>query len=372
MQSPTIRIKAGQFPVESHDAGGGISLSLGPSDEQIPCFSGNNNGTCFSRAAAIRYLRALLCAVVAIFALYLPNEARASGLDIPPDATKAIDLMYSGKPAEAIALARKLETRRPDHPLGFLIEADVLWWNIYCKWSERKYNTMDAWSHTRPADADDVRDLALADKVARLAEAGIAQSDTAEMELYAGLGYASRARLLALRFEKMPVAHAGVEARKHLLRCLELDPQMADAYLGLGLYNYYVDTLSAMAKILRFFMGIPGGDKHVGLRQLEIASTQGELTQLEARFNMARSLRNYDFDYARAKQAATPLVAEYPGNCIFLLLAGDIDQKLGQTEEAAAKFRAVEAASWEEETCAEHAHALASEALASISASAKQ
>jgi predicted Zn-dependent protease len=113
-------------------------------------------------------------------------------------------------------------------------------------------------------------------------------------------------------------------------------------------------------------MGIPGGDKHDGLRQLEIASTKGELTHLEARFNMAKSLRNYDFDYARAEQAAAPLVAQYPGNCIFLLLAGDIEQKLGHREEAAAKFRAAAATPWGEAVCAERAGALAREALASM------
>ena len=298
--------------------------------------------------------------------MFWPRKARASELDIPWDAKRAIDLMYLGRPQEAIALAHKVEAARPEHPLGYLIEADVLWWNIYCKWSQRKYNTIDAWSHTRPADADDNAELALADKVTRLAEDSIAKSDTAEMELYAGLGYASRARLLGLRYEKMPVARAGVESRKHLLRCLELDPNMADAYLGLGLYNYYVDTLSAMAKVLRFFMGIPGGDKREGLRQLEIASTKGELTPLEARFNMAKSLRNYDFEYARAKEAAAPLVSEYPNNCIFLLLAGDIDQKLGQKEEASVRFRAASASDWKDAPCEQRARNLASEALASI------
>lgn len=274
--------------------------------------------------------------------------------------------MYEGQPEEAIELAHKLEVARPDHPLGYLIEADVRWWNLYCRWSERKYNTIDAWSHARPAEADDDAEQALADKVSQLAEAAIAKSDTAEMELYAGLGYASRARLLALRYEKVPVARAGVEARKHLLRCLQLDPQMADAYLGLGLYNYYVDTLSAMAKVLRFFMGIPGGDKRVGLRQLEIASTTGELTQLEARFNMARSLRNYDLDYARAEQAAAPLLTGYPRNCIFLLLTGDIEQKLGHRDEAAAKFHVAADATWGNAVCAERSHRLAKEALDSL------
>ena len=311
-------------------------------------------------------LRAMLCLAVAASAVLMPSPARASGLDVPPEATKAIELMYSGRPQEAIAIAHTLEASRPDHPLGYLIEADALWWNIYCKWSERKYNTIDAWSYPRPADADDDAELALADKVTSLAESGIAKSDTAEMELYAGLGYASRARLLGLRYEKMPVARAGVEARKHLLRCIDLDPDMADAYLGLGLYNYYVDTLSAMAKILRFFMGIPGGDKKEGLRQLEIASTKGVLTPAEARFNMAKNLRNYDRDYARAEQAAAPLVTEHPGNCIFLLLAGDIEQKLGHTEQAAARYRAAQSAPWDDAACAEHAHKLAAEALASL------
>jgi hypothetical protein len=372
MRFPIIREKDNRVVIPRHAACRGISLSFVADRGEISRFARNDKTRGFFRRGffcnlASRHLRAFVCLAIAACGLFFSNEVRASELDIPPEAIKAIDLMYLGKPEEAVALAHKLEAARPEHPLGYLIEADVLWWNIYCKWSERKYNTIDAWSHTRPADADDDADLALSDKVARLAEAGIARQDTAEMELYAGLGYASRARLLGLRFEKMPVAHAGVEARKHLLRCLELDPEMADAYLGLGLYNYYVDTLSAMAKILRFFMGIPGGDKHVGLRQLEIASTKGELTQLEARFNMAKSLRNYDFDYARAEKAAAPLIAEYPANCIFLLLTGDIEEKLGRTDDAAAKFRAAAAAPWEEPVCAERARKLANQALASIS-----
>lgn len=301
-----------------------------------------------------------------VLAAFAARDGRASELNIPPEATQAIHLMYSGQPDQAVALARKLEASRPNHPLGYLIESDILWWKIYCKWSERKYNTIDAWSHARPADSDDDADLVLADKVTRLAEASIAKSDTAEMELYAGLGYASRARLLGLRYEKTPVARAGVEARKHLLRCLELDPNMADADLGLGLYNYYVDTLSALAKILRFFMGIPGGSKADGLRQLETASTKGELVQMEARFNLAKNLRNYDRDYARAAQAAAPLLTAYPNNPIFLLLVGDIEQKLGHNDAAAAKYRAAEAAPEEDPAWAAQVKKLARDALASM------
>ena len=321
----------------------------------------SNKRTSFIPRVAISLAIAAFCSV----------PARASELNIPPEATEAIHLMYSGQNEKAIALAHKLEAERPDHPLGYLIEADILYWKIYCHWLERKYNTIDAWSHTRPADAEDDAELVLADKVTSLAEAAIAKSDTAEMELYAGLGYASRARVLGLRYEKMPVARAGVEARKHLLRCLELDPKMADADLGLGLYNYFVDTLSTLAKILRFFMGIPGGDKRVGLQQLETASTRGELVQIEARYNMAKNLRNYDRNYARAQQAAAPLLAAYPENPIFLLLVGDIEEKLGHNDVAAARFRAAAAAKTDDKDCAARVRKLADEALASLGAPQK-
>ncbi len=276
------------------------------------------------------YFRALLCLATVFLCA---SEGRTSQLNLPPEATEAIQLMYLGKTDQAIVLAHHLEAARPEHPLGYLIEADVLWWKIYCKLLERKYNTIDSWSRQRAPDPDDAAYLALADKVTHLAQTTIAKSDSAEMELYAGLGFASRARLTGLRYEKIATARAGVEARKHLLRCLELDPDMADANLGLGLYNYYVDTLSAMAKVLRFFMGIPGGDKRVGLRQL--------------------------------------LTSEFPENPLFLLLVGDIAAKLGHKDEAAARFRAAAAAPVEDAKCAGRVQQTVREALVALGATSK-
>ena len=319
------------------------------------------------RIPTIHFRPLLLLAAAFVF----PPRTRASQLNLPSKAGEAIRLMYSGKTDQAVELARDLQASRPEHPLGYLIEADVLWWEIYCRQLERKYNTIDSWSRQRAPEPDDNAYLGLADKVTRLAEESIARSDSAEMELYAGLGQASRARLLGLRYEKLATARAGVEARKRLLRCLELDPDMADADLGLGLYNYYADTLSAMAKVLRFFMGIPGGDKRTGLRQLEIAATQAELVQTEARFNLAKNLRNYDFDYERALTSAAPLAAEYPENPLFLLLAGDIAAKLGHNDEAAMRFRVAAAAPMDDARCAERVKRIAREALAALGASVR-
>ena len=85
---------------------------------------------------------------------------------------------------------------------------------------------------------------------------------------------------------------------------------------------------------------------------------------MEARFNMAKNLRNYDFDYARAEQAAAPLVAAYPENPIFLLLVGDIEEKLGHNDAAAERFREAGSGSHGKTRMRGAVRKLASEALA--------
>src|SRR5205823_10676374 len=105
----------------------------------------------------------------------------------------------------------------------------------------------------------------LAAKALSLAEARNKQRESAEMQFYAGMAEAAAARLYGLRGENRNTARSGVRGREHLLRAKGLEVDLADADLGLGLYNYYVDTLSSLARILRFFMGIPGGSKQDGI-----------------------------------------------------------------------------------------------------------
>ena len=133
-----------------------------------------------------------------------------------------------------------MEAARPDQPLGYLLEAEARWWQIYCETCQIKWNMIDAWPQPRRAVDDSY--LSLADQVTSLAEAHIAKGDSAEMELYAAWAGLLRARLLALRNQRLATARAGVNARNRFLRCLALDPQMDDAYTGLGIYNYFVDT----------------------------------------------------------------------------------------------------------------------------------
>ena len=248
-------------------------------------------------------------------------------------------LMYDGGPDGAIVIAQKLQLSQPDHPLGFILEAEADWWKTFCASSEIKYGMVDAWR--RAKKPEDEAYLALADKVIELAQAQIAKSETAEMHLYAGTGYALKARLFGLRGEHRAVARAGVSARTEFLRALELDPDMADATAGIGLYNYYVDSFSSIVKMLSFFMGIPGGNKQEGIRQMQIGIDRGVLLSVDTRFYLAKNLRKYDQRYEQAVTVGAPLVERYPNNPIYLLLLGNLNAELSRNEKAAEYFHAV-------------------------------
>lgn len=274
-----------------------------------------------------------------LFALLLTSPLSAANISLPPEAMQAMDRIYTDDPEAAIPIARSIQQTQPDHPLGYFLEAEALWWKRYCAACEIKYGMVEAWKQSK--EPEDEVYLRITDKEIRAAEGSLAKSETAEMHVYAGIGYDLQARIYALRSENRNVARAGVKGRAEMLRALELDPRMADASAVLGIYNYYVDTLSPIVKLLRVFMGIPGGNKETGVKQLQVGVNQGVLMAVDARFILARALRQYDQKYEQALLVAEPLGVRYPRNPIFLLLLGNLNAELGRNANAAEYFRFV-------------------------------
>jgi tetratricopeptide (TPR) repeat protein len=279
-----------------------------------------------------------LAALIFLLLSSFPAPAGFVKLTLPPETPAVLDKIYSFDIAGAVEAAKRMEQEHPDHPLGYLLEAEALWWRLWCASAEFKYGMTDV--RRRAKYSADQHYFELAAKASWLAEAQNRQHETAEMQFYAGMADAAAARLYALRGENRNTARAGVRAREHFIRAKTLDVSLADADMGLGLYNYYVDTLSATARVLRFFMGIPGGSKPEGVRLLEHAIAEGVLTPDLARFYLALNLHRYDLQYEKALRVADPLAEKYPANPLFQLARGDLYAKLGRKELALACYRA--------------------------------
>jgi tetratricopeptide (TPR) repeat protein len=290
-----------------------------------------------------------------------PGRSAAGNLSLPAGTDTILEHIYSGRSDLAIPEAQALERELPEHPLGYLLEAEARWWQIWCLSAEYKYGMSLPWH--RGKAAGDQAYLDVVAKAEALAEAALAKHESAEMHLYAGMAGGLASRMYGLRAENRAGARAGVRAREHFMRALALDPTLADADMGLGLYNYYVDTLSAIARVLRFFMGIPGGSKEEGIRQLQLAIDHGQLTPALARYYLAVNLHLFDQKYEQALRVATPLVEKYPENAIFRLVRGDLYGKLGRKELAIADYRAAAAVRMNDAACEKKIGKLVKESL---------
>jgi tetratricopeptide (TPR) repeat protein len=308
--------------------------------------------------------RAGLVCLFLVAPLVIP--ARASKLTVPPETAATLDKIYSFDLEGAVEDAKRMEEQRPNHPLGYLLEAEALWWRIWCTSADFKYGMTDA--RRRPKFAADQHYFELSARALSLAEAQIKRKESAEMQFYAGMAEASAARLYGLRGENRNTARSGVRGREHLLRAKALDPDLADVDMGLGLYNYYVDTLSSLARILRFFMGIPGGSKPEGVRLLEQAAAQGVLTSNIARFYLALNLHRYDQQYEKALSVLAPLAEKYPANPLFQLARGDLYAKLGRKQQALACYRAAGALPVQDAECQSHVRELVRASVAALGA----
>ena len=105
------------------------------------------------------------------------------------------------------------------------------------------------------------------------------------------------------------------EADQYAKKFLVVVPDAADAYLGLGIANYIVGSLSELKK---FFLGFAGihGDRKVGIQQLEIVANHGRYLRPFAKILLAlAALREKKTEVARKELAE--LVAEFPENSLF-------------------------------------------------------
>jgi len=143
-------------------------------------------------------------------------------------------------------------------------------------------------------------------------------SDDAEAWFYLGGAYGARVQWRVLRGEKMSAARDGKRIKEAMDRAIALEPGLDDAYFGLGMYKYYADVAPAAARILRFLLLLPGGDREQGLREMLRARSRGRLIQGEADYQLHIIYLWYERQTRRAIELLHALQARYPGNPLYL------------------------------------------------------
>jgi predicted Zn-dependent protease len=192
-----------------------------------------------------------------------------------------------------------------------LLRAVGTWWTILQDFDSR---------------SQDARFLQEANDAVESAEAWTAREPTrAEAWFYLGAAYGVRLQWRGMRGERLTAARDGKRVKNTLERALSLDPNLNDAYFGIGLYHYYADIMPAILKFLRFLMLLPGGNRTEGLNEMLRAQEKGEVLRGEADYQLQQVYLWYENRPDRALALLDGLRARYPHNPIFLQLIAEID-----------------------------------------------
>ena len=98
--------------------------------------------------------------------------------------------------------------------------------------------------------------------------------------LVLGSGYGISARLAMERHEYLNGFRYGSRSMKYIRASITADPEMYDSYLGLGMFDYYVDTIPRFAGWLAKIM--LGGSRARGLKELRLAAEKGHFAKTGA------------------------------------------------------------------------------------------
>jgi tetratricopeptide (TPR) repeat protein len=270
----------------------------------------------------------------ALVALWL-----AAGIAAPPRAAarfdlrgidglaRAYDFILEARFDQVDAELRKACGPAPQQACDVLA-ATALWWRIQLDPESR---------------ALDAEFSATVDRAIDRAEAWTERSpQDAEGWFYLGAAYAVRVQWRVLRDEKLSAARDGKRILQALETAIDLDPTIDDAYFGMGMYKYYADVAPAAARVLRFLLLLPGGDKAEGLEQMQRARSRGRLLQGEADYQLSIIYLWYEESTARAIELLEDLQRQYPGNPLFPAQIARIqDTYLHDTMASLATWRAV-------------------------------
>jgi hypothetical protein len=272
---------------------------------------------------------AALCSVVLAAAPAAAAGVEETALARPTDgeARAALDLVYDGDFHGAEARLLALARLHPEDPVLPYLQALALEWRL----------EQDPESRAHDAEA-----TALADRALGLADTQIARDPGDARALLArGAAHGVKSRLSLFRWEKGPASRQAVRMREALVAARAAGAEGLDLDFGLGLYDYYADTLPRFFRVVAIVLRVPGGDRDRGLEGIARVARGGSLFHDdEARVQMYDIHAYFEHAPDRALHWIREMWRRHPGWPLWgLKLAQLLGEPMGQWAESAAVAR---------------------------------
>lgn len=216
-------------------------------------------------------------------------------------AKKGIDFIYTIKPIEARKIFEEISNKYPGHPFGSFGIA-------MSKWAEFEY--LD---EQTSSELDDEYHK-LTDKALKDGERWVKDNPSdAYARMCLGGIYGLLARLYLTQHKWIKAYFTGRKAVYNMRKALEIDPEIYDAYLGLGLWEYSAGTLPSVIKLLSKFL--ISGSPQRGIEYLKICADKGYFNKIAAQLLIIEIFTQTDSKYSNPDLAikySRELYEKYP------------------------------------------------------------
>ena len=152
-----------------------------------------------------------------------------------------------------------------------------------------------------------------------------------EYYLYLGSTYGIRARTALAGKAWLDVLYFGYQGLKYIRKAQDMDSELKDVYMPLGLMEYFACLSAAPVQWGAKLVGL-STDCEVGLNHLEIAAKESHYSWIEASNVLTYVYLHIERDFTKAEQIITPLVEQFPGHPYFAFLKGELLAKTQQWE----------------------------------------
>jgi tetratricopeptide (TPR) repeat protein len=262
----------------------------------------------------------LLSTLLTLLLIFSPHQSVAAESPIDRDILALVDLVYDLQFSKGLEAAKTLQERYPLNPAGFFYEGVVYY----------QQNITE-----NPPQKSTFQSFQVAmDRCTALAKS-IDRSDPVTSHQYQGAALGFQARYLASQHHFLAALPKARQAVQHVQKAIELNPNLTDAYLGMGMYNYFTATMPIAAKPLAYLLIGLWGNREKGLAYLERVARDGSAARYEAR-SVLSSIYSSDNErlWGKADKILDELMVRYPHNSLYALRKVKVLRKMGYTREA--------------------------------------
>ena len=224
-----------------------------------------------------------------------PSQAPSTPLD------QGLWWLYHLQYDKALASFDHYIAEHPKDPAGYFYETATDWWHLA---QEFEYELPEVQK----------RFLANADKTIAVAQALHDSSDDDKTQamalLYWGGAEGLRGRWLVTKRQWVSAYFAGKRGAHYLREAIDKDPTLYDADMGLGIYDYFTDTMSGVQAVLAALL--IHGDRVRGLKELQIAIEKAPHARVEAQTFLIEIYNAEEKMPAKALPIAQALHKEFP------------------------------------------------------------